>query len=65
MKDSTSHSEDLISVDHELCCQKKCANCFELGGCIYEQHPVSGIHHVTESKTESQLKDIAPLPKRA
>ena len=65
MKDSIYHSEDLISVDHELCCQKKCANCFELGGCIYEQHPVSNIHHAKEPEAENQLKDITAIPQRA
>ena len=65
MKDSNNHSEDLIFINHELCSQKECANCFELGGCIYEQHLVSTIPPFAEPKAENQLKDIAPVPKRA
>ena len=64
MKDSTSRSQDFISPDHELCCQAKCANCFDLGGCIYEQYPVAPVH-LAESKPENHVNDVAPLPKRA
>ena len=64
MKESTSQSQDVISVDHELCCQMKCANCFGQGGCIYEQYPASTVYLAIESNAVNELNDIV-MPKRA
>ena len=61
MKDSTSHSPDLTHPDLELCCQKKCVTCFELGGCIFERYPIVSVYHNAESNAKHQIDSCSTI----
>ena len=55
MKDSIDYSQNPTLMQYETCSEKKCATCFENGGCIYEQYFLVAMQNMERTYPQRQV----------